>query len=426
MSFHSLRQLAGSLTLILIVTAASRLAFSWHEMPKISPPVLAAVAFQTEAGSIGRSLAQGTGFGNPYERETGPTAILPPVYPLLVAATFKLFGIASITSFRALLLLNILFATLTCIPIFHLGSRLGTGVGATAAWIWAPFPNGIVIPFEWIWNTSLSALLVATLLWFTVGLAESPSTRRWTAYGLLWGLALMTDPSIGAALPVLLLWAAWRAKGKSNWRGPVLALGVVLACCIPWTVRNYIVFHRFIPLRSGFAFELYIGNNENYAQPRMVWPPKVSFEREQLRYIRMGEVAFMDEERSKALAFIESHPLIALRLCASRIVSFWVGLATPFHALNADESWLNRLLIICNLLVPLATFGAMLLLFVKRNALALPFAAFPLFFPLVYYITHTSLRYRHVIDPCAFLLSAVLIAQVPSLWRRNSQSSAAP
>src|SRR5262249_1099907 len=149
--------------------------------------------------------------------------------------------------------------------------------------------------FEWIWETSLSALLVATLLWLTIELTEAPSPRKWAVHGLLWGLALMTNPSIAAALPVLLLWSAWRAKEKTNWRGPFLALGLALACCIPWTVRNYIVFHRFIPLRSGFGFELYIGNNENYSSSRMVWPPKVSFEREQLRYIRMGEVPFMDE-----------------------------------------------------------------------------------------------------------------------------------
>src|SRR5215472_4437727 len=43
--------------------------------------------------------------------------------------------------------------------------------------------------------------------------------------------------------------------------------------------------------------EMFIGNNENYAEGRNVWPPKVSFEREQLRYIRMGETAFMEEER---------------------------------------------------------------------------------------------------------------------------------
>jgi hypothetical protein len=46
-------------------------------------------------------------------------------------------------------------------------------------------------------------------------------------------------------------------------------------------------------------------------------------------------------------------------------------------------------------------------LFFRRNAYAFPLAAYPVVFPLLYYVTHTSLRYRHPIDPIALLLTAV-------------------
>ena len=418
----SLRKLAASLALILVVTAASRLCFAALEMRSVSPQILATVSFQTEAGSIGRSLAQGKGFSSPYERETGPTAILPPGYPLIVAAVFKLFGVTSVASFRVLFLLNVLFATLTCIPIFRLGSLLGPGVGPIAAWIWALFPNGILIPFEWLWDSSLSALLVATLLWFTLELTRSSTLRQWIAYGLLWGLALMTNPSIAAGLPILLPWAAWRTKDSAVFRRAGLALAIALVCCIPWTLRNYIVFDRFIPLRSGFGFELYIGNNENYAEPR-VWPPRVSFESEQLRYIRLGEVPFMDEERAKAFAFIKANPGIALRLSANRVVDFWVGIPDPIRRLRTEDSASSRFLVGCNLLIPIATLAGLLLLFIRRDPFALPLAAFPLLFPLVYYATHTSLRYRHIIDPVAFLLAAALFARLLPIQRPTPNSS---
>jgi hypothetical protein len=32
---------------------------------------------------------------------------------------------------------------------------------------------------------------------------------------------------------------------------------------------------------------------------------------------------------------------------------------------------------------------------------------YPVVFPLLYYVTHTSLRYRHPIDPIVLLLTAV-------------------
>ena len=45
-----------------------------------------------------------------------------------------------------------------------------------------------MIPFEWIWDTSLSALLAATILWATLALAESDRVRDWCAYGIVVGI----------------------------------------------------------------------------------------------------------------------------------------------------------------------------------------------------------------------------------------------
>ena len=42
----------------------------------------------------------------------------------------------------------------------------------------------------------------------------------------------------------------------------------------------------------------------------------------------------------------------------------------------------------------------------KGHAEAVPFAVVLLVFPLIYYVSHTSLRYRHPIDP----IMAVLVA----------------
>src|SRR5271165_4761413 len=74
--------------------------------------------FGWEMGRIGRALARGRGFADPFAGETGPTAWEPPVYPFLVAAVFRLTGIYSQASAVMVLGLNSIFSTLTCIPIF--------------------------------------------------------------------------------------------------------------------------------------------------------------------------------------------------------------------------------------------------------------------------------------------------------------------
>ncbi len=407
-----------SLALILIVAFAARLAFAWDQERKIPATALATAPFAQETGNIAYSLATGKGFSNPFRRETGPTAWLTPVYPLLVAAAFKLFGTFTIHAFFFLVFLNILFSTAVCIPIFHVGKRVASfGVGAAAAWLWALFPGAIMVPFEWIWDTSLSALLAATLLWATLAVADSNRVRDWCGYGLLWGITLMTNPSLGSLLPFLLGWAAYRARSRaaaapSPWsfawlKKSALALGLAILCCVPWTIRNFVVFYRLVPLRSNFPLELYIGNNENYDDQHPRFPGPITKERETLRYFRMGETAFMDEERRKAMSFIVSHPRADLILFGDRFAAFWTGLPNALQNFLATDSWLVRALMFCAVLSGMGALAGIAVLVRRRSEYTFPLAAYPVVFPFLYYITHTSLRYRHPIDPVVLLLTAI-------------------
>jgi 4-amino-4-deoxy-L-arabinose transferase-like glycosyltransferase len=409
---RTLRKAGTSLLLIVVVALAGRVAFAWYEVRQISPQALSIVPFQTETGHIAYSIASGKGFSSPFQRDSGPTAWLAPVYPYLLAGIFKVFGIYTLPSFFAALALNILFSAGACVPIFYAGKRIaGLGVASAAAWLWALFPNAIIIPFEWIWDTSLSALLMAALLWATLELAESRRVRDWCLYGLLWGFALLTNPAGALLFPVLLAWAAYRIRNReraAQWLArPAIAAALALLCCLPWTIRNYVQFHKLIPLRSNFAFELYIGNNENYDDQHRGRPGAITQDREIVRYLHMRETAFMEEEKRKAVAFIVEHPRIELWLISQRFVDFWTGTATPLAAFRqADSLWL-RLVLLCNDVAPLFAFLGIIVLIATRDAYALPVVAIAIIFPLLYYVTHTSLRYRHPIDPIVLLLAAI-------------------
>ena len=169
------------------------------------------------------------------------------------------------------------------------------------------------------------------------------------------------------------------------------------------------VFHRVIPLRSNFALELYIGNNENYDDKRPRWPPPISKERETVRYFRMGETAFMDEEMRKAKLFIRSHPWIALELFADRFVAFWAGIANPVQVFPKAEP-LVQALIVCATLSGFGALAGAVILVLRRDPYAFPLAVGPVVCPVVYYVTHTSVRYRHPIDPVVLLLTAIAVA----------------
>jgi dolichyl-phosphate-mannose-protein mannosyltransferase len=414
-----------SVWIISLVALGARLGFAWNQERKIPREVLAPASFAQETGSIAYALATGKGFSSPFRRETGPTAWLTPVYPLLVAGVFRVFGIFTRVSFFAVVLLNAAFSAAVCVAIFIAGKRIaGLGAASAAAWLWAIFPNAVMVPFEWVWDTALSALLGAAIFWATLKVSESRRWRDWCAYGLLWGFTLMTNPALGSLLPFLLGWAAFRAKREMQFRDPkpaLTALGIAILCCVPWTVRNYVVFHRLIPLRSNFPLELYIGNNENYATRQFVYPPKITKERELLRYLRIGETAFMDEEERKALEFMRAHPAIVLQLSGKRFVAFWTGLANPVDAFLTTDSLLVRVLLVCNTAAGIGGLLGIAVLLWKRSVYAFPAASYPVVYPAVYYLTHPNLRYRHPIDPVVLLL--VAIAAV-SLVKKVSHASA--
>jgi 4-amino-4-deoxy-L-arabinose transferase-like glycosyltransferase len=437
----TLQKAATSLALIVIVALGVRLGFAWNEARKIAPGVLGNVPFQQETGNIAYALAQGKGFSNVFRTETGPTAWLAPVYPLLVAAAFKLFGTFTARAFFACVALNILFSSAACVPIFFAGKRIGgLGVAAGAAWLWVVFPTGVMIPFEWIWDTSLSALLAALILWATLEWAGSEKWLDWGVYGVLWGLALMTNPALGLLLPFLLGWAAFRGRGESRarWKRAGLAAALAILCCVPWTVRNYAAFHRFIPVRSNLPFELWLGNNDIFDEHARGGRRSITRTEEARRYAQLGETRYMAEKWELATSFMRTHPGLELELAGRKFVDFWMGTEAPVKNFRETDSWLIRGVLLTSFLTAVgALFGTVVLWIGKKKITqrhrvrrdsaetekseggteemarppAFPLSVFLWVFPCLYYLTHADLRYRHPIDPVVLLLAAIFLAE---------------
>ena len=406
-----IKPLISSPWFIFSVALLLRLSFLVYEARQVPADALATVPFQNEVGSVAAALAQGRGFCCVFHQQTGPTAWLAPVYPLLLATLFKLFGSFTVASFYAAASFNCVFSALVCWPLFFAALRIGNRATAAAAgWLWAVFPSGILIPFEWIWDSSLSALLAIALLWATFRLADDTHRRNFISYGLFWGFCLLVNPALGAVFPFLLAWIYFRMKPSPRRRLADLALVVslTLLVCVPWTIRNAVQFHRFIPIRSDYPFELWMGNNPIYDdQSRQV--NRITRYEEVHWYSQVGESAFLDEKGRAAWEFICTHPALALQLAGRRAVATWAGTPTPWQDFEQTDSILVRFIFFWNVLTIFGVAAGLLCLFFARRWFLLPVAAYPLAFPLAYYVTQVSLRLRHPCDPILALLMAVAI-----------------
>src|SRR5258708_5094227 len=159
-------------------------------------------SFGWEMGRIGRALALGRGFADPFNAQTGPTAGEPPLYPYLIAGVFRLTGIYTNASALILLSLNSVFSALTCIPVYLVGKKcFSEKVGVWTAWMWALLPSVMFWCTRWIWETSLAALLLAVIFWLTLQLEQSEGLTPWVGFVALWGVAALTNTSLLAFLP---------------------------------------------------------------------------------------------------------------------------------------------------------------------------------------------------------------------------------
>jgi len=365
------------------------------------------LAFGYEAGAVAAAIAQGRGFSSPLRFvQTGPTAWFTPIYPYLLAGIFKLFGVYSYTSSILIRFVDNIFSACTCWPIYAIGAKaFNKRVGAVSAWIWAFFPMSLYFSTVWVWDTALSAFMLALIVAATFDLRGSERLTSWTGYGALWAAGAMVNPGLVSALPPLALWALWPLRPRFATAGRlVLASSLMFAAGItPWTVRNYVVFHKFIPFRSNFALELWLGNNPGVPDSWSPWLHPNDDPAEAAKYARMTEIPYMQEKQQEAMRFIRTHPLDVLNFTLHRFANNWLGMDQSPASIWSRVSLQVKLIVLGNCLFPLLALLGALFAYREQNEAALPLALVMLFFPLVFYITHASTRYRHPMDPAGAL-----------------------
>jgi hypothetical protein len=194
------------------------------------------------------------------------------------------------------------------------------------------------------------------------------------------------------------------------------------AVCVPWTVRNYVVFHRVIVFRSNFGLELWLGNNDQVPDTWAGFLHPNDYEPEREKFVGMGEIAYMDAKEHEAIQFMVSHPRDEMRFFWRRFIDNWVGAWDPIQDFWYRLSFIRKFNLSANIFVSLFGLMGILVLSREKNVFTFPIAMYPLVFPVVYYITHSSIRYRHPIDPAMIVLAALAVAYpVRALSRRNAR-----
>jgi len=368
-----------------------------------------------EYGIVAANLVAGKGFsGGGWLGPEQPTALNTPLYPLFLA--FWLW----IEIPLPFLAVEVAQALLSALVIYLIGkiatSMINPMVGLLSAGLTTVYPP-LIYFCKQISPAIMTTFFTALTFYVIVLFFAQPTCRRAVLVGVVWGVGLLAEPILLAAAPGVGLIYWLRQSSAARRRSALLLAGSLLlaiAIVFPWTARNYLVFNRFVPLKTSFGLNFWMGNNPNatgFLYTMSGTPMPETLAPEQRDYLAsLNEAERYAVLQHEALAWIAAHPDRFLELTIKRLGYLWLisptYQVTGEHIVEPGYFYLARSLIQIPLLI-LALIGAGLVYRHHRHALLICLW-WLLAFTLPYAISVAgNTRYRLPVEPILLILAAI-------------------
>lgn len=330
---------------------------------------------------IAASLLAGEGFALDGE----PTALAPPAYPLLLAAVYVLTGGPSDLAPRLVLAgIDATSAALVAWLAFRLfGGRAALVAGVAAALLPYTVYQVLMAGSDTLFLALHAGFLVAVTAAWTRG-----RLRTWAAAGAVLGAATLCR-AVPLLLPVgiaALVLVADRAPARRRIARAGVFLVVFAATLAPWTVRNWLVFDRLVPIQALGGVHLLMATGRGAPtvdEPAAPRPDESVLERDR-RHYRL------------ALERIADDPRRFLRRAGRRQVEMW----SRTHSDRYEAPLLAANL----LLLALAAAGLAL---ADRRWRLLPLLAVVLYYVALHTVLIAIFRYLLPVVPVLLVLAAV-------------------
>lgn len=260
-----------------------------------------------------------------------------PGYPAWVGVWYAILGGGSHP--LAVRLAQTPLAPLTVALAWLLARRLfGARVAAATALVVALYP----LAWQYLGLLYPEALATPLYLWLCVllftdraGFEGPPRVRRAVGFGLLLGLTLLVRPAcVYLLLPALVVW--WMRGG---WRrGIGLTIAAIAAAALvvaPWTVRNAVVLHGFVPvsLESAAAYGTFNSQSAADAQFPYAWQPDPRPDSDLFdRRHPLPDVTLYSRLEQRALDYVRAHPASVPK------AFFWNGITRLWDLRSRSKS----------------------------------------------------------------------------------------
>lgn len=371
----------------------------------------------------------GTGAGG----SRGPTAYFPPAFPYALAIADLLDGHRS-GGPGALPGERLETAALGTVAVGLIGlvglEAFGDAAGLAALGLAAIYPVLIELSGALVAENLLIVFELAAV-WAMLRARRATDGRRWGwlgGSGLATGLATLTHENAALMLIPLAFAAAAvgaRTRGASGpgtgarLRAVAVLAGATVAMIVPWTIRNAVELHHFVPVSDETGITLRGAYNPESAADPIPYRWRLYFDIPQDRSIRRhagaeSEVALGAQLEHRALSYIDAHPTAPLSAGWDNLRRmFELEGSAAWHAsakaidLPADDArigvisfWILCLLAIAGLATRAVRAG-------PKWQWAIPV----LFALSVVFVNVETPRFREPVDPFLLLLAGCAVGQ---------------
>ena len=262
---RTLPQRHGGPIVLALLAAVVALGFGLRMHEAIDPPknpgAGSIVAYQGNDSlayqQLAAALYEDGRYGTPQMKS--PTDWSPGA-PLFYAGVYFLTG--GVDAERARIAVALIGAAMLLI-VYLLGRRLGGPlVGTTAALGAAIYPAFLDSTGQMLSEPLAAFTLSAAVLSFLWASDDGRTPWAWLLPGALLGATALTRPEYLPFVALFALIALVRVGRRRSWRlgigSAALLTGAFCAVLAPWTVRNFVVLDRFVPVSTGGGKALFV------------------------------------------------------------------------------------------------------------------------------------------------------------------------
>lgn len=378
--------------------------------------------------SVASMVADGKGFKT---LDGHPFAQWPPGYPMLLSVVYRFTGAQPV----AAEVLNAMIGTLAVPLIYATALRAFGQIEARfSALAIALLPGQIYFADTIMSEPLFIVLILSTLL---VLASREPTPKTAVILGLLIGFSTLTrgEGPIMFFMPLAAWWP--RLPRRVLLERMAIIAGVTALCVVPWTIRNYTVFHKVIAVSTNFGSTFWAAHNpkadgeQSYPTPTdtaAAGDPKAwDYQIKQAAVLNKQAKQWIAANPFKDISLI---PFRALGLTKGDgdVIYYWINKVAQDQPKPLSVAWAKRLGSLGDLgwYALLTAFVSSLIVFgrsmLKNSVLRASAAYMTVSIGLFTIILFGQFRYHVPFEPMMILAASPLVAQLAAIRKRRVQA----